>query len=81
MEILLQIPESLEKDFAGIPDQQRQDFVVDAIRERLARDKAGHEAWIAEEIQKGVDEADRGEFVSDEEMKQFFVECGVNVKN
>jgi len=81
MEITLKIPEFLEKDFEGMPDGQRHGFVIGAVKERLERDKADHETWIAQEIQKGVEEADRGEFVPEKEMRQFFIECGVNVKD
>jgi len=32
------------------------------------------ETWQVEKIKKGLAQADRGEFVSDDEMKKFFVE-------
>jgi len=79
MEITLQIPKSLEKDLENIPD--RQNFVVGAVQERLERDKAEHEAWMAREIKDSLDEAERGEWVSHEKMKEFFRKNGVNVKD
>jgi predicted transcriptional regulator len=36
---------------------------------------------IAREIQEGIEAADRGEFATDEEMREFFIECGVNVRD
>ena len=81
MDMVLHIPDSLAKELEGIPNKQRQSYVVGAIRERIEREKAKHEAWIAKEIQAGVEEADRGEFVPDDEMRKFFIECGVNVKD
>jgi putative membrane protein insertion efficiency factor len=33
-----------------------------------------YDAWFLEEVQAGIDEADRGELISDEEMRRWFAE-------
>jgi len=75
----IHIPDTLAKKLEGVPDTQ--DYVVGAVQERLERDEADHEAWMVQEIQDSLEEAKKGEWVSHEEMKEYFRKNGVNVKD
>ncbi|MBF0380434.1 MAG: hypothetical protein HQL69_05410 [Magnetococcales bacterium] len=81
MDITLNIPDTLAKELGEIPDSDRQAYVVDAVRERIERDKAEYEVWARKKIKEGVDAAKRGEFVPKEEMNAFFAKRGINVRD
>ena len=46
-------------------------ITVAALREYIAT-----EAWQIQDIEQGIEEADRGEFASDSEVKDFFGKYG-----
>ena len=47
--------------------------MVEAVERALELDQ-----WQREQIQKGIDATDRGEFVPENEMKSFFNKWGVD---
>ena len=62
----LQLPERQAKELANLSSRTGRspdDLVVDAVDRLLA-----HEAWFDEQVQLGIDQIARGEFVEEEEM-------------
>lgn len=49
-----------------------------AITVAALRDYVEAESWQIQEIERGVAEADRGEFASDSEVKSFFAKYGAS---
>lgn len=52
---------------AGITQRSRSFLAAEAIRDYIA-----HNEWQLREIEKGLEEADRGEFATDEEVTATF---------
>ena len=46
----------------------RADRPIEAIVSDLIQRQVDYDAWFRAEVQKGIDEADRGEFISHEEV-------------
>ncbi|MBF0137290.1 MAG: hypothetical protein H7833_17380 [Magnetococcus sp. DMHC-1] len=75
MQFYIQIPDELESRIQKIEDKQG--YIIDAIRERLARDNSDYNQWAIEEIKSGLKEAERHEFVTNEEIINTFKKYGV----
>jgi predicted transcriptional regulator len=77
MDLNIHVPKNLETVLSYVPDKHAN--AIDAMRKKAEQDRADYEVWARKKIQEGVAAADRGEFVPDDEMREFFIKCGVNV--
>jgi len=71
------VDESLKAEFADAAKardrtgaQLLRDFMRDFVREQ--QEAAGYDAWFRRQVQKGIDQADAGEVVPDEEIEARF---------
>ena len=48
----------------------REDLPVEAIVTALIQRQVEYDAWFRAEVQKGIDQADRGELISNETFKE-----------
>lgn len=71
MDLTVNFPESLGSELRARPDPNR--FVVEAVERALELDQ-----WQLEQIDKGIEAAHRGEFVSESQMRTFFKRWGVD---
>jgi predicted transcriptional regulator len=66
-----ELTDQLEAMAAGM-DRSKAYLTAQAVREFVAR-----EAWFIADVKKGLDQAERGEFVPEEEMEALFEKfCG-----
>jgi predicted transcriptional regulator len=54
-------------ELAKAQNRPRSAIINEAVEAYIA-----HRKWIAEEVQKGIEEIERGEFITEEEMDKFF---------
>jgi len=71
------VDEALKAEFANAAKardrtgaQLLRDFMRDFVREQ--QEAAGYDAWFRRQVQKGIDQADAGEVVPDEEVEARF---------
>ncbi|HAT49567.1 MAG: hypothetical protein HQL07_07275 [Nitrospirae bacterium] len=71
MGFTVNLPENQGSELSARPDPNR--FVVEAVERALELDQ-----WQLEQIDKGIEAAHRGEFVSESQMRAFFKQWGVD---
>jgi predicted transcriptional regulator len=71
MEFTVQLPEKLGGELKTKPDPNS--FIVKAVEQALELDQ-----WQLEQIDKGIEAANRGEFVPESQVKAFFNKWGVD---
>lgn len=71
MNFIVNFPEDLGSELRARPDPNS--FVVEAVERALELDQ-----WQQEQIDKGIEAANRGEFVPESQMRAFFNEWGVD---
>ena len=74
-ELSMQLPEDLAAqlgELAQAVGQSTQGLALQALRDFVAQ-----EQWQLAEIRKGLAEADRGEFASEEEMRALYQKWGI----
>lgn len=71
------VDEALKAEFANAAKardrtgaQLLRDFMRDFVREQ--QEAAGYDAWFRRQVQKGIDQADAGDVVPDEEVEARF---------
>lgn len=72
----LRLPDELSDTLASLAHatgRSKSYLALDALREYLAR-----EAWQVSEIQQAINEADAGDFASDEQVSSTLNKWGVN---
>ena len=68
--IMIHLPDDLGRQMETIPDQN--EFIVHALRTAFEKYQEELNAWHTRQIQKGLKEADAGNFASEEEVEGFF---------
>ncbi|MBF0446085.1 MAG: hypothetical protein HQL68_10895 [Magnetococcales bacterium] len=71
MDFTVHLPEKLGSELQTRPDPNR--FVVEAVERALELDK-----WQLEQIDRGIEAANRGEFVPESQVRAFFNKWGIN---
>ena len=64
MDITIRLPDEVGKQVANLPN--RDEFLEDAVKQAL------EDRLLAEDIASSIQEADRGEYADDVEVKAFF---------
>lgn len=78
------VDEDLKKQFAEIAkskDRTGAQLIRDFMRESIAREKdeAEYDAWYRAKVQQGLDEADAGLGIPNEEVKAHFAKVRANL--
>ncbi len=55
--------------------------LVDQLPENATWEDLMYEAYVRQAVQEGIEAADRGEFASEEEVRQRFAKWGVDIES
>lgn len=55
--------------------------LIDQLPENATWEDLMYEAYVRQAVQEGIEAADRGDFASEEEVRQRFAKWGVDVKS